>query len=222
MTQWFGDSSRDFPSKDLDSSPECRRSHANLSGPFENGLGLTVVGNPNVGTSVKGLFGSCRPTTVIRRVVSIIISSVKRQPRESERFVISNEGGCIAPSLANTNAASSVSIIGRVVRIVATVHQSKPCVVETMASETVSPRGLRGLFFGKTAARCRRAVSEAITVGGDLVSAVALAKPIHVASSAANAFLLKCNQPPKALVSNVFSHTHGHLFDLVDYATTTV
>lgn len=82
------------------------------------------------GASVKGLFASCGPTAVIRRIVAIIVDAIERVFwRWARPHVAVKRHEVIAPTLADIDTPTAVIGVIRSLLVEATRLHASPCLV---------------------------------------------------------------------------------------------
>ena len=80
-----------------------------------------------IGSFVSGLFFNCRPSTIFRRIGTIVINTVNGMLCRWFQSHISKEIFKLKPSIANCNSSSSIEVIIGGVWIDAALPHSAPC-----------------------------------------------------------------------------------------------
>jgi hypothetical protein len=109
--------------------PKYQRTDAHLSGPRSKWLRHTTVCQEDGLPGVVGLLASCRPTTVGRRVRSVVVDTLQRVSWRRSATHVAQERLKLRPLSTDCDATSAVSRIGRVLWIVAAATHSAPRLV---------------------------------------------------------------------------------------------
>ena len=128
--KWFGGQCLFESPSPAKPATQCRIVDANPTSPRANAHGFTVERDSLGTTSVLSLFHYSCPPTVLRFVVAVIVNSVNRIV---ETWLLSHVSQKVCkrlqPSLANCDASSTIAVIVRGARIVATSLHFLPSVV---------------------------------------------------------------------------------------------
>ncbi len=119
---------------DTPALPEsCEEGHAvnaDSFRPFGYAQCLSVKGEASNPSRVTGLFGSCCPTAILRRIGPIIVDSVNAMLRRRSRPHVFKEClEAIAPTVADGNSATAIIAIVGCFRIETAGMHGSPCAV---------------------------------------------------------------------------------------------
>ena len=87
--------------------------------------------------SVAGLRCGGRPSTILWRIWPRVVDAIKRVARGWPWVHVLNECGYVVPTLAHTNAATTIEVIVVAPRPVAALHHPLPRQVQRMATQAV-------------------------------------------------------------------------------------
>lgn len=113
---------------------------------------------------IQALLFPCRPSAVLRRVITIVVDAVKRAPEWARPHVSEKRREIIRPLFTHTDASPPVSRIRRVPRITASLLRSMPTGVLRARSSRqgvpVAKRQLRAPFAHVASTGLRVSSSE--------------------------------------------------------------
>jgi hypothetical protein len=115
---------------------------AELAAPLSNGLHFAVHHHDSIFARVVGLLLLCSPSTILRRVIAIVIEAFELVARGGAHPHVVEEvaEGC-APSTTHLNAATAI-VYERLIRcVVTTTNHSAPNVIQRMVA-----RGAHGWY----------------------------------------------------------------------------
>ncbi len=150
---------------------------AQFSFPCRKALSLPVVREISHPSTIVRLLKRCRPSTVARSVIAVVVQSVKRQAWRARSHVSKKGGEVIAPFVAHRNAASAVVLRVLSICIEAAPFGFAPRVVFTRSALSVCSTSGNQFVFGKAPTRARDSVRQAPPVDGRDGSAVTLTDP---------------------------------------------
>ena len=140
----------------------------------------------NVAGSVVVLFAGCSPSTVGRRIITIVINPIEWLVFFAERRIITGFiSPCpecsivVPPFIAYFDSTSAVAMIPFAIRILATIDHSVVYAIEPLWFSTVLIHGsfFAALWFFHTAAAFACPISQRSAVHYSFGAAIALAKP---------------------------------------------
>lgn len=101
--------------------------HTKFAGPVSHCLRFAAVGYLDVISGITGLLSACGPAAVSRRIVTCIINAVNGVAKGwAWPHILVEVAKVLSPSIAYMNATTAISGIIRVLRISATVNQTRP------------------------------------------------------------------------------------------------
>jgi hypothetical protein len=104
--------------------------------PFHHRKCPSIIRQRMVGTAVQGLFCSARPSTVLRRIGTIIIDALDSQPRLVSRVHILNEVGEVVPTVAYSDPSTAIVVPSSNSRVHRSLSQSNPRVIKRCVLST--------------------------------------------------------------------------------------
>ncbi len=128
------------------SGPDDFFRNASLTGEFRERQFSSAIFNENIRDPVVCLLSSCRPSTIARFIVPIVISSVKRMFGTWFLAHVSKEVLEQTPPFAHRDPAAAIEFRGRIRWVVASLFHAGPCAI--FRSATLSVRAAHA------AARC--------------------------------------------------------------------
>lgn len=162
--------------------------------PFCHHQTFSFQGKSAVVSSVSRLFPCARPPAVRRRVSLGIINPVHRVlGRGTPAHVFEESLKRISPLRADRNPAAAVTVVGRILRIMAALNHSMPNVVlRTVAHRVCSNSKPSHLSLKATTTRCASA-EQASLLNNHGVSAKAAAQPRKIFGFSSCRF--QCREP---------------------------
>ena len=103
----------------------------------------------SVPASVLGLFARCRPSAVTWVIWAVVINSIKRKAFSWPIAHVCVKALKVFPSLANGDAAATISGIGKVSCIKTTSNHSSPDIVDAGLAHSMSARALTNSFSAR-------------------------------------------------------------------------
>ena len=122
----------------FDSSSQCAYGYANINGPLRERLSVSVMGKPSIAAHVALLFGSCSPSTILRRVTKVVLFSFQRKAGGTSTHV--GQKSVIGPQPARTHGYSASAIVFPlwIVVVQTSVFHCSPASIFGTTSITVS------------------------------------------------------------------------------------
>jgi hypothetical protein len=153
--------------------PDCVVSEAEPTTPIHQRIDFTHVRHEPSVSSIVGLLLWCRPSAILRIVVTIVVSSIQHVQIGWPITHVGSEVPEINPPVAHDNSSTSVVSIFRVVRIPATGQHGLPNPIFLAPPSSMD----RVVFDPNTSTRQALCTDKAIGVDRLSGSAVARAKP---------------------------------------------
>jgi hypothetical protein len=100
--------------------------HTNLPSEVGYGNSFTIVFNESVRASVVALLSARGPLAIVRRVISVVINTVKLASRRAFTHIREEVFKAVQPSVAHLDPATTVSVVMLVLLITASFLGSSP------------------------------------------------------------------------------------------------
>lgn len=149
-------------------------------------------------TRTRALLFRRGPSAIARLVVAVAIDTVNRVPwRRAVAHVVDECFKAAEPSVTDANAAATVSVVARVLRMAASALHALPDAILRRIGHAMCAGAFPALLFPNTAARLRVASLQVQLPRRDGCAAVALAHPPRLVVPALWR-LFSEHQPPKS------------------------
>lgn len=174
--------SQDALKRPLKRQPRSQRfvGYANDRGPLADRVRPAIEGQVMVPPRVVVLIGACRPSTIVRRIRTVVINAVERVVRRGTRTHVANKGRELVPRLADDDPARP--IVGEVLHpgIMATAFHSLPHAVFFRARAAMRSGAAAFLFSVQAAATPRPCATQRGSSDGRQLPALATTTPVQL------------------------------------------
>ena len=176
------------------------------------GVLLTFHGYPHIASLIVGLFLGCRPTAILRRVITIVVFAVDGVLKRWSAPHVFEEGDKAGPpSVTHLDTTSTVKRKSSISRIVTSAFRHLPRFVfwsrPVIGGMAMNQKGAFGCIFRKTTATSGMSGPKLVCQYDAPLSAVTDTFPMNAASTSAQSFNHRAgNESPESLFGEIKSH----------------
>ena len=157
--------------------------------PLSDAQGSPLVRQSTIRTAVAILFKDCRPSTVVRLIAAIVVLTIKRHSLRTATHIRQKGIERAAPTVTHRNPTATVAWLERITA--STNHRPPAAMLTRDASRdclAVRGRAAACAFVAKAATTADALLTEMVSAGGRIASAIALANPMAVVTPHAVVF----------------------------------
>ncbi len=195
--------------KSIDSRKDSSLRQAEPLAPFCYGESFAAVSDATIRSLITGLFFSCRPSAILRGIVTIVVDALDAVLGRRITHV-GIEVFKRLPTLADLNATRTVVMVRGAARILTSVFHTSPCSPNPRSTESMAETHLRRSFTPKTPTALSKPVNKCFRPYIDDCTAGAMTFPKNAIVGAITD-ATHCRQSAKRLTSNIFKV--GHLYE---------
>lgn len=130
----------------LQSAKDGIMGHVQLFSPIAETLSASLQRQPMIVAAITALFIVCAPVTILRFVISVVVSPLKRELGGWSLAHIGKEIFEFAPTFTDLDAATTISVKAIVSRIGHPLNHRSPDMVNGRTKMSVSPVVTRGTY----------------------------------------------------------------------------